>query len=400
MGSRARTRRRGVGSVTSYSTKGGTRWRYQLRVPANPGDPSSGLVQRGRSGFRTASEAEDALAEARRHSAAGANLAASKPTFQVYADGWLDGLDLEASTLSGYRRNLRKHTYPHIGSTPVDKVTAAQLARLYRLLGADPPKGAGLAPVTVRKVHVTIGAVFDAALDEGIVVVNPARKRAARPPSAKAAKANREEVPVWTAPQLRAFLGWAREYEGLDATLWEVYAATGCRRSELLALRWSDVDLRGRRVKVRQAVNTVTREMKGTKSGRSRVIDIDQATLAALRAWRAHRGTLSLDLVRGDALVFGDLEGGVRNVNSVSLMFTYRVRKARKALGADALPALTLHGLRHTHATLLLEAGENPKVVQERLGHASITITMDIYAHVTATMQRSAADRFGALLGG
>ncbi|MBB1031275.1 tyrosine-type recombinase/integrase [Dietzia sp. SLG310A2-38A2] len=69
-------------------------------------------------------------------------------------------------------------------------------------------------------------------------------------------------------------------------------------------------------------------------------------------------------------------------------------------LGADALPALTLHGLRHTHATLLLEAEENPKVFQERLGHASITITMDIYAHVTATMQCSAADRFGALLGG
>ncbi|MFN3600571.1 MAG: tyrosine-type recombinase/integrase [Dietzia sp.] len=254
--------------------------------------------------------------------------------------------------------------------------------------------------MTVWKVHVTIGAVFDAALDEGLVVVNPARKRAARPSSAKAAKASRGEVLVWTAPQLRAFLGWAREYEGADATLWEVDAATGCRRSELLALRWSDVDLRGRRVKVRQAVDSVTREMKGTKSGRARVIDIDESTVASLKAWRSHRGSLSLDFVRGDGLVFGDLEGGVRNVNSVSLMFTYRVRKARKALGADALPTLTLHGLRHTHATLLLEAGENPKVAQERLGHASITITMDIYAHVTATMQRSAADRFGALLGG
>ena len=235
MGSRARTRRRGVGSVTSYTTKSGTRWRYQLRVPADPGDPGSGLVQRGRSGFRTAAEAEDALAEARRHAAAGADLASTKPTFQVYGDQWLEGLDLEASTLAGYRRNLRKHAYPHIGQAPVDKVTAAQLARMYRTLAAEPPKGAGLAPVTVRKVHVTIGAVFDAALDEGLVVVNPARKRAARPPSAKAAKARRREIPVWTPQQLRAFLAWARQYEGADATLWEVYAATGCRRSELLA---------------------------------------------------------------------------------------------------------------------------------------------------------------------
>ncbi len=322
------------------------------------------------------------------------------PTFQAYAEAWLEGLDLEESTLAGYRRNLRKHTFPHLGSTLVDKVTAHQLARLYRALCADAPKGSGLSPTTVRKVHVTVGAVFDAALDEGLVVVNPARKRAARPPSAKAAKANKDEVAVWTAGQLRAFLGWVRGFEGIDATIWETYAATGCRRSELLALRWSDVDLKGQRVKVRQAVNTVTGEMKGTKSGRARVVDVDKTTVAGLKAWRSHRGSLSLDFVRGDALVFGDLSGNVRNVNSVSMMFTYRVGKARKALGAEAVPDLTLHGLRHTHATLLLEAGENPKVVQERLGHASITITMDIYAHVTATMQRSAADRFGALLGG
>lgn len=397
---RARTRRRGIGSVTSYTTKGGARWRYQLRVPADPSNPTAGLVQRGRSGFRTASEADDALSEARRQAAAGANLAAETPTFKAYAEGWLEGLDLEASTLSGYRRNMRKHTFPHIGATPVDKVTAHQLARMYRALAADAPTGSGLAPNTIRKVHATLGTMLDAALEEGLVVVNPARKRAARPPSAKAVKSAKAESVVWTAVQLRAFLGWVRRFEGVDATIWEVYAATGCRRSELLALRWSDVDLKAQRVKVRQAVNTVTGEMKGTKSGRARVVDVDAATVAALKAWRSHRSSLALDFVRGDALVFGDLSGKVRNVNSVSMMFTYRVGKARKNLGADSLPPLTLHGLRHTHATLLLEAGENPKVVQERLGHASITITMDIYAHVTATMQRSAADRFEALLGG
>jgi integrase len=71
-----------------------------------------------------------------------------------------------------------------------------------------------------------------------------------------------------------------------------------------------------------------------------------------------------------------------------------------KALGADALPAITLHGLRHTHATVLLEAGENPKVVQERLGHTTFTTTMDIYSHVTPTMQRAAVDRFAAMVRG
>lgn len=83
------------------------------------------------------------------------------------------------------------------------------------------------------------------------------------------------------------------------------------------------------------------------------------------------RVVLSLDLVRGDALGFGALQGGVRNVNLASLMFTYWVRKAQKALGPAVLPSLTLHGLRRTHATLLLEAGESPKVVKELLGHRS-----------------------------
>lgn len=119
-----------------------------------------------------------------------------------------------------------------------------------------------------------------------------------------------------------------------------------------------------------------------------------------LKRWRSDRAELSLDLTRADALVFGTLDGLPRNPVSVSQMFSRRIAKARKALGADALPEITLHGLRHTHATILLEAGENPKVVQERLGHTSFTITMDIYSHVTPTMQRAAVDRFAAAVSG
>ncbi|MHA0288227.1 tyrosine-type recombinase/integrase [Mycobacterium sp. C3-094] len=119
-----------------------------------------------------------------------------------------------------------------------------------------------------------------------------------------------------------------------------------------------------------------------------------------LRRWRAERGSVALDFTRADAVVFGTIDGTPRNPMSVSEMFTRRVAKARKALGTDALPVITLHGLRHTHATVLLEAGENPKVVQERLGHTTFTTTMDIYSHVTPTMQRSAVDRFAAAVSG
>ena len=122
------------------------------------------------------------------------------------------------------------------------------------------------------------------------------------------------------------------------------------------------------------------------------MVDIDAETVKLLKRWRAERGSVGLDSTRADAVVFGT----PRNPMSVSGMFTWRVAKARTALGTDALPVITLHGLRYTDATVLLEAGENPKVVQERLGHT----TMDIYSHVTPTMQRSAVDRFAAAVSG
>lgn len=130
------------------------------------------------------------------------------------------------------------------------------------------------------------------------------------------------------------------------------------------------------------------------------MVDIDAETVKVLRRWRAERGSVALDFTRADAVVFGTIAGTPRNPMSVSEMFTRRVAKARKAFGTDALPVITLHGLRHTHATVLLEVGENPKVVQERLGHTTFTTTMDIYSHVTPTMQRSAVDRFAAAVSG
>ncbi len=98
--------------------------------------------------------------------------------------------------------------------------------------------------------------------------------------------------------------------------------------------------------------------------------------------------------------MFGDDDGRLRNPDDIGRRWDHRVRLAQRALGAEALPRLTLHGLRHTHATLLLELGIHPKVVQERLGHSNISTTMNIYSHVTPTMQREAVERLAGLMNG
>jgi integrase len=130
------------------------------------------------------------------------------------------------------------------------------------------------------------------------------------------------------------------------------------------------------------------------------VVDIDADTVAALRAYRATRAVLAAGLVCDPALVLGNLDGTHRHPERYSRRFVEQVLQARRALGEDQLPRIRLHDLRHTHATLLLAAGEPVKVVSERLGHASATITLTVYQHVRPGMGRQAADRFAALLRG
>ena len=212
---------------------------------------------------------------------------------------------------------------------------------------------------------------------------------------------------AWTAAELSLFLAWATAEDPDLARGWRLLAATGMRRGEALALRWRDVDLDAGRLAVRRSAGVVKAKGAGerlvegpTKTGRSRVVDLDAGTVAALRAYRTARGLLALDLVRDPALVLSNLDGTHRHPERFSRRFAGQVAQARKALGEEQLPVIRLHDLRHAHATLLLADGVPVEVVPERLGRASATITLTVYQHVHPGMGREAADRFAALLEG
>lgn len=399
------SRRRGVGSITSYKTKAGERWRWQLRAPIDPESPEAGTRLAGQAGYATMRAADAGLQDARRKLREHVRVtAAGAPTIAVYAGEWLDGLRLEASTVQGYRRIVRNHVIPRLGATRLDRLTASGLSAHYRFLEREGRRdgkrtGEPLSASSVNKVHVVIGAMLDAAIEDGHIAVNVARKRrAVQAPTGKQVRAQRPEVETWTAHQLAAFLAWDRDVFDDDLfTLWHVIAYTGVRRSEALALRWGDIDMKHERVSIRRALDTARKgQVKSTKTGGGRAIDVDATTVAVLRSYKAVRGSIHLLHAHAEAYVFGNLNGDLRAPNEISRRWVYRVGAAQTA-GVE-LPRLTLKGLRHTHATLLLEAGTPAKVVQERLGHADIATTMNIYSHVTPTMQRSAADRFAELL--
>ncbi len=268
---------------------------------------------------------------------------------------------LSASTLSSYRKNIRLHIDPYLGATPVARLTAAAVDAWMRILetsGRADGRG-GLSARTVRYVHTILRAALSDGVKHGRLSGNPTDR--STPPSTSEARP--PEMKAWTAAELARFLRWAEDRDPDLAMGWRLLAATGMRRGEALALRWRDVDLDAGRLQVRRSVGTVKTKGVGedlvegpTKTGQARVVDIDSDTVAALRAYRANRGLLALELVRDAALVLANLDGTYRHPERYSRRFVEQVLQARRAMGEDQLPRIRLHDLRHTHATLLLAA--------------------------------------------
>jgi integrase len=130
------------------------------------------------------------------------------------------------------------------------------------------------------------------------------------------------------------------------------------------------------------------------------VVDVEPVTVDVLREWNRRRRSMALQLAQADALAFGNHQGKFRHPDTFSQIFKENVARCAADLGEGAPPAIRLHDLRHTHATILLRDRENVKVVSERLGHASVTVTLTVYAHVMPGDQRKAAARFAALVSG
>jgi integrase len=397
-------RSRGEGHVGSYQTKAGLRWFWKASMPR----PDGSVKVVWKRGFTTKKEAQEALRAALVAADKGTWTQPSKRTSGSWLTEWPGTLRLSPSTVASYRKNVRLHVIPYIGDVPLSRLTSTRLTTLYRELEAggrrDGRGGKGLSARTVRYIHTIIGKALDAAVDAEppLLAVNPARK--AQPPTAKQARS--PEMHPWTAAQLSAFLAWSAEHSKLHAA-WHVLAFTGMRRGEVLALRWRDVDLAAGTIAVRRSVGVVKNAGEGsevredapkTDKGR-RVIDIDPATVAVLQAWRWERELAATELARDSSLVFGTLEGGHLHPERFWRTWKTTLTRCRRELGADAPPEITIHDLRHTHASLLLSAGEPVKTVSERLGHASVTVTLAVYGHVMPGDQKRAASRFAALLG-
>ncbi len=278
-------------------------------------------------------------------------------------------------------------------------ITRLAVAALHRRRHAPTTRRttpAGLSPRMVLYVHSIVHAALKDAMRWNRVARNVAD--AATPPPVGSTRRGRRTT--WTAPQLGAFLEFIADDRYL--TPWIFLATTGCRRGESLGLLWADLDLDGSTAIVSRQVTAidhriVVKDLPKTKRGH--MVALDSNTVAMLRRWRAQQNEEKLLVGPGyldEGYVFCKPDGTVYDPDRFSREFIRKQEQFNRAHAEEPLPRLTLHGLRHTWATLALHEGIDIKVVSDRLNHSSTFVTREIYTHVTPPMQSDAAERVAA----
>lgn len=367
-----------AGRVEKY----GKGWRYRASIGS---DPVTGKRRWfTKAGFATRKEATTALNAVLADADNGMVVQRSAITVAEYLDEWIDRVegDLKATTAASYRNDIG-HLKRHLGRARLQDLTPIMVERTYHQLMKS-----GLKAKTVRNVHAVLRRALSDAARLGLIVRNPAAS--ARPPSPE-----RVEQSTWTPAELNTFLASVQDHRLFASFV--LSATTGMRRGEVLGLRWRDVDLDSGRVSVVHTITTVGgRPVEtDTKTNKSRRrIGLDSVTVEVLKAHRRRQREerlLAGPLWTDTGLVFTEEDGSGVHPDRYTRRFAALVKKA-------GVPQIRLHDVRHTNATLALEAGVHPKVVSERLGHATIGITLDLYSHVSPSVDQAAAETIAAMV--
>jgi integrase len=364
---------------------------------------------------KTKGEVQEKLRVLQNKVATGPMTDADQIPLRQYLDQWLKLIKptVEPSTYSGYESHVRLHISSHLGGIRLVKLHRSHVADLYSSL-----TNAGVSAAMQRKVGTTLTIALNSAVDFDMIPSNPA-SRVRKP------KAPKSEMRPLDPAQVQSFLAAAR-----SDRLYALYLTaldSGARPGELFALQWTDVDMEHNYIMITKTLEEIAGKLRlkipKTQKSRRR-IDLSPDAIAALGDHR--RVMLAEGHISGP--VFCDTQGGyLRNRNvwrdsfapickraGLPVCAPKQSKKKKKKLKAAESPqrekgavaatrrgeGFRLYDLRHTCATLLLLADVPAKIVSERLGHSSITLTLDTYSHVLPTMQKRAAATIGKLLGG
>ena len=351
-------------------------------------DPRTGKRKRFKKAFRgTKKEAEKELARLLAEIEKGTYIEPTKLTFGEYLLKWLDDYgrpNLAPSTFDSYQRIIRKHIIPALSTVPLAKLHPLHLQGYYS------DKLQNLSQRTVQYHHRIIREALNHAVKWQLVSRNVAD-------AVQAPRAKRPEISVPGFQEIQRLLEAARDHQDYALICTAIF--TGMRRAELLGLRWQDVDTNMGTISIQQTLQRLPdqgffyTEPKSQKSRRQVLIPPVLVEIVKEHRRRQLENKVRLGgEYQNHGLVFPKQDGRPEDPSNISHRFKALVDR----LG---LSGLRFHDLRHLHATILLAQGIHPKVVQERLGHQTVTLTLDTYSHVIPTIQKEVVEKLQDLFG-
>lgn len=366
--------------MTGHIRRRGARsWELKFDVGT---DPLSGRRKTRYASFKgTKREAEVELARRVTAASRGDAVDPSRETLSGYLDRWLRdwaATNVSPKTAETYAHHL-KHVRRHIGERRLQQLRPVDLAELYATLS----RGVGLAARTVGHVHRILHRSLGHAVQWALIERNPA-ELVSPPPVASG------EIEILKDGEPQALFAGLKGRAVLYP-LAVLALATGMRRGELCALRWQDVDFDRARLRVEQSLEQTSGGLRfkspKTRHGR-RTVALPSSAVAELRAhWKAQqeqRMALGMGRASPSDLVFATWEGKPRSPNALTKEWSV-------AMDVLGLPHVTLHSLRHTHASQLIAAGIDVLTVSRRLGHGSPAITLGVYGHMFSNTDDRAA---------
>ena len=378
-------------------------WNLILDLGYHP-DPQTGQLKRKQKWYTvhgTKRDAEKKLAELLHALHQGTLVEPSKLTLGAWLDTWVETAikppNKRLRSYETYKSVITHHLQPALGAIRLQQLLPTDLQRYYT--------ASSLSPTTLEQHHVIVHSALKAAHLQGLVARNVASLVLNKPRRLEDVDTVSQQC--WTAAEVRRFLAVTPQAGPQMAAFYQLALDTGARKGELCGLQWGETDLeRGQVAIVRQLVKPGLPPVFGPpKNGTPRTISLMSSTVDLLRRHKARQAETRLangQSYHDFGLVFAKDWWGARTHGHTlghPLQSNNIGQGEFQRLSVQAgLPRIPFHGLRHTCATLLLQAGVPVHVVQERLGHKRIEVTLNIYAHTLPHMQQDAADKLSSML--
>ena len=306
-------------------------------------------------------------------------------TYQELTELWLENYchTVKHSTLIGAKNNIRKYLLPAFGDYKLDKLTPPIIQHQVNQWAIDYNQ-LGKGYQQYNQLHALNKRILSYAVSIQVISTNPASDIIV--PRRKPKEG--QKLKYLDDDNLKKFLAYLDQLPNTtkdfyDTVLYKTLLATGLRIRECLALEWSDIDLQNGSISVTKTLNTL-KEITSPKSKSSiREISLDTKTVLLLRLYKARQGQIGREIGVTYERVFSDSFDNYREAGALR----FRLEKHLKLAGC---PRLSFHAFRHTHASILLNAGLPYKDIQTRLGHSKISMTMDIYSHLSKENKKKA----------